>query len=172
MKVIDKIDKTVRFFDKIVTVMCNVFMITLVVCIAVQVFVRFVLMRFISGISVPWTETLSIYCYAWLTLFGSVMVFNDGGLMYVDVVQNALKGNAKLILCIICDVIGMVVSAFWCYSGILQCVNANGIQSWGVMIPLPVVYSAVPISFAFLFFFMLMDLTKKAILIFRKEASA
>ena len=167
MKVVEMINKIVKGFDKAVTVLCDIFLIVLIVCVGVQVFVRFVLARFMNGISVPWTETLSIYCYAWLTLFGSVMVFNDGGLMYVDVIQNLLKGTTKTVVSIVCDLISMVVAAFWCYSGVLQCINAVGITGWGLEIPLSLVYSSVPISFACLFFFMLLDIVKKFILMFK-----
>lgn len=152
------VDKITAAFDKIVSVFCNIFMITLIVCVAVQVFSRFII-----NTSTPWTETLSIYCYAWLTLFGAVLVQSEGGLLYVDVIQGKLNGRILRIIKIICDVISMFVAALWCYSGILQCVNASGITSWGILVPLPVVYAAVPISFAFLFIFLLLDLIKQLI---------
>ena len=152
------VDKITAAFDKVVSVFCNIFMITLIICVAVQVFSRFVI-----NTSTPWTETLSIYCYAWLTLFGAVLVQSEGGLLYVDVIQEKLSGRVLRVIKIICDVISMFVSVLWCYSGVLQCMNAKGITSWGIVIPLPVVYAAVPVSFAFLFLFLLLDLIKQLI---------
>ena len=150
------VNKIIAVFDKIVSVFCNIFMIALIICVAVQVFSRFVI-----NTSTPWTETLSIYCYAWLTLFGAVLVQSEGGLLYVDVIQGKLGGRALRAVKIVCDVVSMIGSGVWCYAGILQCVNAAGITSWGIIIPLPVVYAAVPVSFAFLFIFLLLDLMKQ-----------
>lgn len=152
------IDKIITVFNKFVSICCNIFMITLVLCVAIQVFSRFVI-----NTSTPWTETLSIYCYAWLSLFGAVLVQNESGLLYVDVIQGKLDGKVLRIVKIVCDLISMFVSALWCYSGILQCINAKGITSWGIVLPLSVVYSAVPIAFAFLFIFLLLDLFKQLI---------
>lgn len=146
------IDGIFFWIEKILTWLCNILLIILILAVGVQVFARYILNNPTS-----WSEILAQYSFVWLTLFGAVLVQKEGGLLYVDTIQNLLKGWYLRICKIICNLVGLVVSVAWCYSGVMQIINAWGIKSWGIVIPISYVYVAVPISFGFLTLLFLID---------------
>lgn len=132
---------------------CVVIMTFFIVAVGIQVFARRVLNNPTS-----WSEALSQIAFIWLTLFGAAVVTRDQANLHVDLVQERLKG-IYLILCkALCDVIGMIVTAFWIYSSALQISNTWAIREGGLPIRRGWVYIGILVSFLFMFLYQAEDL--------------
>lgn len=134
---------------------CVLIMALLVVAVAVQVFSRYVL-----NAATSWSEPLSQIAFIWLTLFGAAVVTREKGMLYVDVVQNRLKGLWLKVCKLLCDLVSLVVCGCWVYSSALQIGNTWDIMEGGLPIRRGWIYIGILAAFLFMFLYLAEDVVR------------
>lgn len=137
----------------IMTSFCNLVLIGIVVLVNVSV-----IARYIFNNSLGWTEELSRYLQVWLTFLGVPLVFLYFSHIYINYVQEALKGKAKLMLHFVINGIIVFISYYMFFNGIeLVVLNWNR-RSATMDIPLGIVlYLVLPISAVLIFMSMVLN---------------
>ena len=105
-----------------------------------------VIARYVVGSSLSWSEELSRFLMIFLVLIGSSIALRDGKLIAVEVVQDALKGNAKKCLKIIAQLISIVFYVILIKYG-MEVANSFGNQvAPGTRISMYFIYLSLPIG--------------------------
>lgn len=114
--------------------------VTLLVC--AQVFVRFALANVID---MSWSEELIRYLLCWLTFFGTAILYEQHGHIWVTNLVDAAPGSVKRLLLLISYLIQMVFFAA-ILIGTTQYLPTVATQTSAVLhIPLQYVYMIIPI---------------------------
>lgn len=141
------------YSERILKWCCVVIMAFFIVAVGVQVFARYILNNPTS-----WSEALSQIAFIWLTLFGAATVTREKANLHVDLIHEHLKGIYLVICNFLCDIIGMIVTAFWIYSSALQVSNTWAIREGGLTISRGWIYIGILLSFIFMFLYQAEDL--------------
>ncbi|OIJ14044.1 TRAP transporter small permease protein [Anaerobacillus arseniciselenatis] len=120
-----------------------IFSVIMVVVIALQVFMRFVL-----GSSLAWSEELARYCFIWLVYIGISYGVKKQRHIKVDVVLIMLKDKLKVVLSIIANIIflGFALFVIIYGYGVAAKVLAWGQVSPALHMPMGLVYMATPVG--------------------------
>jgi len=143
---------------------CILIMAFLIVAVAVQVFARRVLNNPTS-----WSEPMAQIAFIWLTIFGCAVVVRDRAALNVDLVQTHLGGRLHTTLLLVCDLISMVVCAFWLYSSILQVSNTWNIFEGGLKLRRGIIYVGIAFSFGVMVIFELGHVVEDAMKLVRGD---
>ena len=154
--------KVIRIIDKIFSKFCE-FSAVLFGCIMIVVAFYQVIMRFVFSDPPSWSEAVCRYSMVWFVFTAAGWGVKKYSHVRVDILINALHGQAQRVLQKFVDVVTSVFCAILGYSGLLKV-----ILQWDQMTPsLPMsyglVYLAVPvfaviaIFYAFLQLFDLQD---------------
>lgn len=136
--------KVIKWLDEhIEEVLLVAFSVTMVVAIAFQVF-----MRFILNSSLAWSEELARFCFIWLVYIGISYGVKKQRHIKVDVVLILLKDKMKTVLSIAANIIFL---AFALYVIIYGYGIAEQILSWdqrspAMNFPMGFVYMATPVG--------------------------
>ncbi len=122
----------------------------LVILSATMVLVIFlqVIMRYVLGSSLSWSEELARYCFIWSVYIGISYGVKRKRHISVDVLLVMLKERGRLILTILTNCLFIIFAAIIIYYGADITIR---LLSWGqdspaLQIPMGVVYLAAPIG--------------------------
>ncbi|WP_088104458.1 TRAP transporter small permease [Halalkalibacter urbisdiaboli] len=120
-----------------------IFSIVMVVVIALQVFMRYVL-----DSSLHWSEELARYCFIWLVYIGISYGVKKQRHIKVDVVLILLKDKWKIVLNIISNLVFLAFAMFIIFYGytIVSKLLTWGQTSPALQIPMGLVYLATPLG--------------------------
>lgn len=136
--------KILKWLDEhIEEVFLIIFSVAMVVVIALQVFMRFVL-----GSSLAWSEELARYCFIWLVYIGISYGVKKQRHIKVDVLLIVLKDKMKIFLSILANIIflGFAIFVIIYGYGIAAKVLAWGQASPALNMPMGLVYMATPVG--------------------------
>ncbi|MDY7223206.1 TRAP transporter small permease [Halalkalibacterium halodurans] len=136
--------KVIRWLDEHIEEFFLVFFsIVMVVVIAVQVFMRYVLSS-----SLSWSEELARYCFIWLVYFGISYGVKKQRHIKVDVALLLLKERGMIVLQIGANLLFLGFALFVIFYGvdIAQRLLSFGQTSPALQIPMGLVYLATPIG--------------------------
>lgn len=138
-----------KIIDTVLSAICVVLFGFLVLLVTWQVFTRFVL----NDPSVI-SEELAKYCFVWLVLFGSALVFGEKGHMSIDFIKDKFPDSLKKITEIFIELVVMAFAYLVLIQGGLKATNIAWNQiSASLGVPVGYLYAALPISGAFIFFY-------------------
>jgi len=138
-----------RRFDRHFLRLNRALLMLLLALMAILVFANVVL-RYTTGDSIVWAEELSRYLMIWLTFLGAGLVLRYGGHLAIDNLQNVVSAGigrllrALIVLCIA----GFALAMIWL--GSLYILRAWDQTTPVMELPFGLVYSALPVGFAFL----------------------
>lgn len=94
-------------------------MVSVMAAMVMMVFLNAVV-RYVFNTSFPITEELARYGFVWVSFLGAIMGFLQGGHVGVDILISKLKGNSKLVVrvlgeVVICLVIFVIARGGWAY---------------------------------------------------------
>ena len=144
----------------------GVFTVVMVIVIAIQVFMRYVLDN-----SLSWSEELARYCFIWLIYLGISYGVKSQRHIRVDVVLILLKGKWKVALNIIANILFLSFAVFVIIYGYGI---ATKLLTWGQLspalnIPIWLVYLAGPVGMGLTAFRLLQQIYEQGKLLFKKE---
>lgn len=124
-------------------VLIGIFSLIMVVVIALQIF-----MRYVMDNSLSWSEELARYCFIWLVYLGISLAVKKGRHMSVEILLVVLKGKAKIILNIISNLLFLSFALFAVFYGYEISVK---LLTWGqsspaLNLPVGLVYLATPVG--------------------------
>lgn len=152
--------------EHIEEVLLVLFSVTMVVSIALQVFMRFAL-----GSSLAWSEELARFCFIWLVYIGISYGVKKQRHIKVDVVLILLKDKMKIALTVVANLIFL---AFAMYVIIYGYSIAEKLLAWGqtspaLGLPMGYVYLATPIGMSLTAFRIVQQLIKQLKSLFGEE---
>ena len=102
-------DKIIRCVNVIIIIT----MVSLVVCISLQILNRFAL-----KMPMAWTEEFARYFFVWLAMLGSARALRDKSHIFVDILEVLVKGTLAKVCAIIADVVCLFFSSLLLYVSI------------------------------------------------------
>lgn len=126
---------------KVVDVITVIFMAALFVVITFQV-----LNRFMLHIPAAWTEEMGRYCFVWLSMFGTVRALQSRVHLKIDIVESNLKGNSKLIVNILAEIIILVFCLILTVTGYTYTMSNIGNYCEFGKFPIYLIYMVMPIA--------------------------
>lgn len=136
--------KIIKWLDEhLEEIFISLFSLIMVVVIAIQVFMRYVLEN-----SLSWSEELARYCFIWLVYVGISFGVKKNRHMSVDVLSLALKGKWKIGLSIVANLLFLGFAIFVILNGyeISMKLLTWGQKSPALHIPIGLVYLAGPVG--------------------------
>lgn len=152
-----------KILDHFLEWFCVALFVALVVTVTWQVFTRLVL-NTPSG----WSEELAKYLFIWLGLFGSALVFGEGGHIAIDFVVQKIPAGPQRVVAVFVQIMIIVfsvlvlISGGWKISALAWNQNLTGLPAnvgW--------LYSALPVSGVLIVFYSIYHL----VAIFQKRES-
>ncbi len=157
----------VRWLDRhIEEVFLVIFSVIMVVVIAMQVF-----MRYIMGASLAWSEELARYSFIWLVYLGISYGVKKQRHIKVDIMLLLLKDKGKIVLNIIANIIFLGFAIFVIIYGYSI---AERLLTWGqtspaLRLPVGLVYMATPVGMGLTSIRIIQQLIKQIKSLFGKE---
>ncbi|ARK31211.1 TRAP transporter small permease [Halalkalibacter krulwichiae] len=129
-----------KHFEEIFLVIFTVIMVT-------AIFVQ-VVMRYVLGSSLAWSEELARYCFIWLVYLGISYGVKKQRHIKVDIILLFLKDRWKIVVNILANVIFLSFAIFVVVYGydIAKTVLTYGQKSPALQIPMGLVYLATPVG--------------------------
>ena len=132
-----------KTLHKVIDLVLFAILASMVVIVSVQIFTRFVLFY-----SLPWSEELSRYLFAYLILLGACVGVRENNQISIDVIDNFVKGNNARILAIFQYVVQIAVVAILFYSSLmLMKVGARQVSP-AMGLKMSLIYMCFPIGFS------------------------
>ncbi len=141
-------------FDKVLLRVNRWVVIVILAAMALMVFANVVL-RFLTDQSILWVEEVSRYLMIWLTFLGAGLVFRYGGHIGIDALQDRLPRYAAAIRTVI-FVFLLGFFGFMVWIGFRYAALTWGQTTPVMLIPVGVVYLAMPVGFALLILHLLL----------------
>ncbi len=154
-----------RALHRVVDVVLFVILAAMVAIVSVQIFTRFVLFY-----SLPWSEELSRYLFAYLILLGACVGVREKNQICIDIIDNFVRGRALKPLELFRYIVQLVTVSILLYSS-LQLLKVGARQLSPAMgVPMSGIYLCFPIGFGLV----LLELLVKtcAVLAGNKKGSA
>ncbi len=128
-----------------------------------------IVMRFVFQTPLAWTDEVARYCFIWSTMLGCAYLVQKGGHSSVELLGNALTGQAKCFHGILVDLLCLFFYAVVIKGGITLVQAGATSNSVACSIPMALVYLIVPLSGVLMFLFQFQVLLEKMI---RKESDS
>ena len=134
--------KFYQTLHRVIDVILFTILATMVIIVSVQIFTRFVLFY-----SLPWSEELSRYLFAYLILLGACVGVRENNQIVIDVIDNFVTGNKARVLTIfqILVQIVAVVILFYCSLMLIK-VGARQVSP-AMGLKMSYIYMCFPIGF-------------------------
>ncbi|RSL35349.1 TRAP transporter small permease [Salibacterium salarium] len=136
--------RLVRWLDEHVEeVLLVAFSVVMVVVIAMQVF-----MRYVVGDSLSWSEELARFCFIWLVYIGISYGVKKQRHIKVDAMLILFKQKGKIVMNMIANVIFLIFAVVVIYYGqsVALRILELGQESPALHIPMGIVYLATPVG--------------------------
>lgn len=113
-----------------------------------------VLMRYIIGKSLGWSEEAMRYIYVWMCLLGVSSAIKNDNHIKISMIVDRLPEKGRKLLGIISDILFGFVSIIFVFYGINMLISYIEFpqKSPAMEIPLAVVYAALPVGFGLTIF--------------------
>lgn len=121
----------------------------MVIVVAVQIGVRFVLPRFGVMVAAPWTEELARYLMVWTIFLGAAVATRSGALICMESVPDALPANLGHAIRTLALVVTMAFFGLLIWLGIRWMQFGLGETSTVMSLQMAWVYAAMPVGSAF-----------------------
>jgi TRAP-type C4-dicarboxylate transport system permease small subunit len=114
----------------------------------VTVTVLQIIFRFVLKMPASWTEETAKYAFIWMTFVGSSLGAKIQSHIRVDMFENSLKGNLRLIVNWLNQVLFLVFAVIMTLVGINMCVSllSRPQLSPALKIPMQWIYAALPVG--------------------------
>lgn len=138
---------------KIIAALLVVGMVSMTVIVTLQIVTRYVFFY-----SLPWSEELSRYLFAWIIFVGACIGVKENNQIAIDLIDTFLKGGLRKPMAIIQWLLQMAAASTMLYASIdFLLLGGVGQRSPAMHIPMYLVYVCIPTGFAL----MLMELVIK-----------
>jgi TRAP-type C4-dicarboxylate transport system permease small subunit len=127
--------------------------------------------RNLLDVPVIWTEELARFLYVWVTFLGAVIITRDHDHIRIDYISEAISGRIRVFLSIFADLLAIVYTLAVLRGGLLL-VSINGgmpLASMSGLLTFAHLYAAVPAGMVFILLFLLADLWKNLITLFKNS---
>ena len=147
---------------KIIISLLLVGMISMTVIVVVQIITRYVFFH-----SLPWSEELSRYIFAWIIFIGACVGVKENNQIAIDLIDTLIMDGLKKPLAIIQWLLQMAAAGVMLYASI-DFISLGGIgqRSPSMHIPMYLIYICIPVGFTLLF----VELTIKFVACLRIKA--
>lgn len=110
-----------------------------------------VVLRWVFGSALNWSEEAARYLMIWCTGFGISASVRKGANIGIQAIVDALPQRLEKIVRLICELLTLAIFIFLTYASVLFANTAlvSGQLAPSLQIPIFYVYLAVPVSFAF-----------------------
>ena len=132
-KVLDKI-------QNIINTITGIMLFTMVCIVFVQV-----IMRYLMGHSISWSEELTRYMFVWMIYAGVNLGIKFGIQIKIDVVDMIFKGNAIKTVRILEHILTIVAILFAAYGSIM--LIKVGFRATSPSLPMWIMYMVFPVGF-------------------------
>ena len=134
-KVLDKI-------QNIINTITGIMLFTMVCIVFVQV-----IMRYLMGHSISWSEELTRYMFVWMIYAGVTLGIKSGIQIKIDVVDMIFKGNAIKTVRILEHILTIVAILFAAYGSIMLIKVGFRATSPSLHVPMWIMYMVFPVGF-------------------------
>ena len=134
-KVLDKI-------QNIINTITGIMLFTMVCIVFVQV-----IMRYLMGHSISWSEELTRYMFVWMIYAGVNLGIKFGIQIKIDVVDMIFKGNAIKTVRILEHILTIVAILFAAYGSIMLIKVGFRATSPSLHVPMWIMYMVFPVGF-------------------------
>jgi TRAP-type C4-dicarboxylate transport system permease small subunit len=135
-----------KTLHKVIDIILFTILAAMVTIVTAQIFTRFILFY-----SLPWSEELSRYLFAYLILLGACVGVREKNQIAIDVIDNFIKGNKAAVLAVIQNLIQIAVIIILFYSSLkLMKVGARQ-MSPAMGVKMSLIYLCFPIGFSLIF---------------------
>ena len=135
------------FLNNFEVYICRIFFISFISIILLQV-----LARELFGLSIVWSEELSVYLFVWFVFFGASIAVTKGMHNRIDFQYKYFSERVLFVLKILSEVIWLIFNIYFfylCYDFVFNKMNMFWTsQTTGV--PMKVIYVIMPLSFLFM----------------------
>lgn len=107
-----------------------------------------VILRYIFNNSLSWSEELARYIFIWQIWLGTSVSMKENEHICLDMLNNKLKGKAKVILALVANLLMLAFCVFLVKYGweLVMSMMRRGNKSVALRIPMWIVYSSLPFS--------------------------
>jgi len=144
-----------KWFNKIISALLAVFFVTMIVLVTAQV-----LSRFFLGNSMAWSEEITRYLLVWTVLFGTILVYEEHGHVWVANLVDALPRTPKKIVLLISYLIQFVFFVAVLWGSYIYLPTAQLRTSPVNLLPMHLVYMCVPIAAFIMEIYCIRDIIK------------
>ena len=139
--------KILKFYDKAE----EYFLVGSLVLTVAIIFLQ-VVMRYAFNASLSWSEELTRYIFIWQIWLGVSIGFRDRKHIKVEITRMFFRPQTIRVLEMLADLIWMATNIYFVYGGTVLVANLMRIQSLStaMLLPLWIVYAALPFSSAVL----------------------
>ena len=134
-KVLDKL-------QNVINTITGIMLLAMVFIVFVQV-----IMRYLMGHSISWSEELTRYMFVWMIYAGVNLGIKAGIQIKIDVVDMIFKGNAIKMVRIIQHILTVVAILFAAYGSIMLIKVGFRATSPSLHVPMWIMYLVFPIGF-------------------------
>jgi TRAP-type C4-dicarboxylate transport system permease small subunit len=127
--------------------------------VAVLVIALQVVMRYVVGQPLGWTEQMARYLFIWMVMLGIPIMFHRKIFMAFDLLLQALPKIVQLVMNYVIKLSICFFAAYWLWYSLQLIAATWGKLTSGIKMPLAVIYSAQPTC---AFFLLLVILTQIA----------
>ena len=142
--------------------------------LAFSVFLIFlqVVMRYVFGQSLSWSEELARYLFIWYTWIGTSLAVRKKRHIRIEILADFLKGKAKLRLEMVVLLIWALFSAFLAFKGfeIGRFLLSSNQTSPALEIPMVFAYAAIPVGCILMFLRLVGEMKETLALLSKGEA--
>jgi TRAP-type C4-dicarboxylate transport system permease small subunit len=129
----------------------------LIIILTVSVFLQ-VLIRFVFKYPLPWTEEVSRIAFVYSIFVGATIAVREKTHLNIDVLLIVLPKEIARVITVLGLILVGIFLGFVTWEGIVL-VRATGVQMTPVMqVPFQYLYLVVPVSGAFMFLYLVMEL--------------
>jgi TRAP-type C4-dicarboxylate transport system permease small subunit len=141
-KIFSAIGKAIDLIQKLLLLSISLFLAAMCLIIFVQV-----IMRYVMGQSLAWSEELTRYMFVWIIFLGINLGIKDNAQLKIDILDMALSGKKKKMLNIVQHAISLAVIAYCIGSSMILIKNGLRSVSPTLRAPMWIVYVAFPVGF-------------------------
>lgn len=107
-----------------------------------------VIMRYVFSHPLDWVDEVSLYFVVWGVLLGTAVALKDDRHIRVSLMYGLLPVHVKRYFRMFANTVGLLFCVYFVYYGIEleQVYLMTGQRSTNILIPLWIIYSAIPIS--------------------------
>ncbi|MCI8567001.1 MAG: TRAP transporter small permease [Lachnospiraceae bacterium] len=120
----------------------------LLLCTFVCLTLLQVISRYLMESPLTWTEQVSRYLHIWMLMLYAPVIIRHSGNMAFDMLLKRLPPKVIELTTLLCEVLILAFSLFWCRQSLALCQEFAGRRLIGINLPYAAVYAAQPVGAA------------------------